>query len=270
MEERLRKGVGPIKTERMPSMMLPDQSGMSVPFIYEENDLATLCFCIGSVQSRMRQDQPDHLVLSYTRTMMAFLLFNRCPEAIAMIGLGGGSMAKWCYRELPLTDITVVEINPHVIALRDYFYVPPDNERFRVDCEDGAKYVARKCSELDVLLVDGFDADGQPPELCTQEFYVACRNALTRDGVMVVNLCGWGDRINISRIRDAFGDCVLVITPHDDGNRVVFAWKGRPMCHGENAGTICMKIKEFEYHPKFKGLHQAPPKSENQGRCKGL
>lgn len=252
MEERLTRGVDSIKVDSGISLMLPVESGVSVPFIYEENDLATLYFCIGSVQSQMRQDRPDHLVLSYTCTMMAFLLFNRCPKAIAMIGLGGGSMAKWCYRELPSTDITVAEINPHVIALRDYFYVPPDNERFRVNCEDGAKYVAKKSNELDVLLVDGFGADGQPPELCTQEFYAACWNALTGCGVMAVNLCGWGDRTNISRIKNAFDDRALVVTPHDGGNRVVFAWKGRPMWHEENAGTISMKIKEFEYHPKFK------------------
>lgn len=251
MEERLRRGVDSIKADSRFSLMLTDESGMFVPFIYEENDLATLCFCIGTIQSQMRQDRPDHLVLSYTRTMMAFLLFNRCPKTIAMIGLGGGSMAKWCYSELPFADITVAEINPHVIALRDYFYVPPDNERFRVHCEDGAKYVARQSNELDVLLVDGFDAEGQPPELCSQEFYDACRDALTGYGVMVVNLCGWGDRINISRIRNAFDDCVLVVTPHEGGNRVVFAWKGPPIWHGENAGTISMKIKEFEYHPKF-------------------
>lgn len=250
MEERMTGGVDPIKVDGGFSVMLPDASGMSVPFIYEEGDLATLYFCIGSVQSQMRQDQPDHLVLSYTRTMMAFLLFNRWPKSIAMIGLGGGSMAKWCYRQLPSTDITVAEINPHVIALRDYFYVPPDNERFRVICEDGADYIARTDNELDVLLVDGFGTDGQPPELCTQEFYHACRNALTRSGVMVVNLCGWGDRINISRIKKAFDGRALVVVPHDGANRVVFAWKEGPMWHEENAGAIFMKIKEFEYHPK--------------------
>lgn len=251
MEERMTGGVDPIKVDCGFSAVSPDESGMCVPFIYEEDDIATLYFCMGSVQSQMRQGRPHHLVLSYTRTMMAFLLFNPCPKAIAMIGLGGGSMAKWCYRQLPSTDITVAEINPHVIALRDYFYVPPDNERFRVNCEDGAKYVARTYNELDVLLVDGFGADGQPLELCTQEFYHACRDALTPSGVMVVNLCGWGDRINISRIKSAFDDRALVVTPHDGGNRVVFAWKERPMWHEEDAGSISMKIKEFEYHPKF-------------------
>ena len=55
---------------------------------------------------------------------------------------GGGSLAKFCYRHLPDTCITVVEINPHVIALRDEFKVPPDDRRFRVVEADGVHFAA--------------------------------------------------------------------------------------------------------------------------------
>src|SRR5260370_35455070 len=76
------------------------------------------------VQSQMLASDPNFLVLSYTRTMMAFMLFNKEPKRIAMIGLGGGSMSKWCYHELPKTDIAVIEINQMVVSLRDKFYIP--------------------------------------------------------------------------------------------------------------------------------------------------
>ena len=49
----------------------------------------------------MSLDEPDALVTAYTRKMMAFLLFNPAPKRIAMVGLGGGSLAKFCYRNLP-------------------------------------------------------------------------------------------------------------------------------------------------------------------------
>ena len=104
-------------------------------------------FQIGEIQSEMLASDPNFLVLSYTRTMMAFILFNREPKHIAMIGLGGGSMPKWCYSQLPEADMTVIEINPKVIALRDQFYIPADDNRFRIICGDGADYVAR-ISEL--------------------------------------------------------------------------------------------------------------------------
>jgi spermidine synthase len=49
-------------------------------------------------------------------------------------------------------------------------------------------------------IVDGFDINGQPPELCSQGFYDECYRSLTPSGLMVVNLCGWEGDVNISRI----------------------------------------------------------------------
>jgi spermidine synthase len=196
------------------------------PIVYQDEDRLTLQFQIGEIQSEMLAHNPNFLVLSYTRTMMAFLLFHSDPRRIAMIGLGGGSMPKWCYRQLPSADITVIEINPKVIALRDEFHIPPDDYRFRVICEDGADYVARTSELTEVLLVDGFDIHGQPPQLCSQEFYDHCHRALAPDGLLVVNLCGLEDRRSIERIQRSFDDRVLVALPEDGDNKVVFAIKG--------------------------------------------
>jgi len=197
------------------------------PRVYEDGDSVTLQFQIGEIQSQMLTSEPNFLVLSYTRTMMAFLLFNKEPKRIAMIGLGGGSISKWCYHELPKTDLTVIEINQMVISLREQFYIPADDHRFRVICGDGADYVADTTDSPEVLLVDGFDVHGQPPQLCSQEFYDDCYRALSPDGLLVVNLCGLGDQLLLDRIRRSFDDRVLVVIPRDDGeNRIVFAVKG--------------------------------------------
>lgn len=231
------------KREDKLSIVESEDSSLQPPFIYEDEETVSLYFQIDSVQSRMREDAPDDLVLSYTRTMTAFLLHNWRPQKLAMIGLGGGSMAKWCYRSLPRTDITVVEINPHVIALRDRFYIPQDDERFRVLCEDGADYILRTSNQLDVLLVDGFDIDGQPPQLCSQNFYDDCYEALTPSGIMVVNLCSWEDRTNLGRIRKSFADRVLAVKPEDSSNHVVFASKSEPVWQDERRNSFLMNLK---------------------------
>jgi spermidine synthase len=202
------------------------------PIVYEDGDSLTLQFRLGEIQSEMLVSDPNFLVLSYTRTMMSFLLFHREPRRIAIIGLGGGSIPKWCFHELPATDITVIEIDPRVISLRDQFRIPADDGRFRVLCEDGADYVARtqdapEALLPEVLLVDGFDSHGQSPQHCSQTFYDDCYRALAPDGLLVVNLCGPGDQQIIERIRRSFHDRVLIVVPREDGeNRVVFALKG--------------------------------------------
>jgi spermidine synthase len=206
----------------------PRRFAATEPIVCEDGDSVTLQFRIGEIQSEMLVSDPNFLVLAYTRTMMDFMIFNEKPERIVIIGLGGGSIPKWCFHELPETDITVIEINPKVIALRDYFHLPADDDRFRIICEDGADYVAWAHDSADVLLVDGFDLHGQPPQLCSQQFYDGCYRALAPDGLLVVNLCGPEDGQLLERMRRSFDDRVLVVIPREDGeNRVVFASKGK-------------------------------------------
>jgi spermidine synthase len=197
------------------------------PRVYQDGDNLSLQFHIGEIQSEMRASDPNLLVLSYTRTMVAFTLFHPEPKRIAIVGLGGGSIPKWCYKQLPATDITVIEISSMVISLREQFYIPADDDRFRVICGDGADYVASTEDSPEVLLVDGFDIHGQPPQLCSQEFYEDCYRALAPDGVLVVNLCSSVFQQPIDRIRRTFDDRVLIVTPQDGENKVVFAVKGR-------------------------------------------
>lgn len=209
------------------------------PFVYETLTTKALHFSISEIQSRMQSLKPLALDLDYTRTMMGFLLFNDRPSAIGMIGLGGGSLAKFCRSYLPKARIDVVEINPHVIALRDVFHVPRDDGLFKVHRGDGADFVHSPPHRLDVLLVDGYDPDGIPPALCSQAFYDDCRDALQPSGVVVVNLhmghCDYD--LHVERIRRAFDGGVVVVRDQDCGNSIVFGCAGR-LLHRARAAQV--------------------------------
>ena len=199
---------------------------MSKPFVQETRHYKSLHFDLSEVQSRMLKNKPDTLVVDYTRTMMAFLLFNSQPRRIAMLGLGGGSLAKFCYRQLPRTRIDVVEINPAVIALRDAFEVPPDDERFRVHLGDGARFLLETTRRYDVVLLDAYSRRGLPRAMTTQAFYDSCRDALVHDGMLVMNLFCRNSQAHIDRIRESFGQAPLSIQEEDGTNRIVFATAG--------------------------------------------
>jgi len=207
-----------------------DKCGDSSPFVceYEGSEYegaVCLHFNAFEVQSAMYKNAPDELVLGYTRTMMNFLLFNKHPRYVGMIGLGGGSLPKACYRRLPEAIINVAEINPEVIALRDFFFIPANDDRFAVFCEDGAEFIQRQPGRFDVLLVDGFDSTGQPPQLCSEQFYEDCFHSLTPRGLLVVNICA-GQHL-ISRVRKAFGNQIIVTDSEATStNTIVFAGKG--------------------------------------------
>ncbi|WP_269633990.1 transferase [Pelomonas sp. BJYL3] len=199
------------------------------PYVRETLDSKSLHFCMDEIQSTMHLMAPDALALAYTRTMMGVLLFNPRPATLAMIGLGGGSLAKFCHRHLPATRIKVLEINPHVLALRREFKVPDDDARFKVLLGDGADFVRFPPYQLDVLLVDGFDYHGQPPALCTQRFYDDCRDALQPGGLLAVNLhTGHVDfALHLARLERSFDGELLVISDEDCSNTIVIACRGR-------------------------------------------
>jgi spermidine synthase len=222
----------------------------SRPRIHQDGDCISLEFPNDDIQSQMLTSDPNHLVLTYTRAMMAFRFFHQEPEHIAMIGLGGGSMVKWCYQNHSAAAITVIEINPHVILLREQFHVPADDHRLRVIEGDGADYVATTKDSPDVLLVDGFDTYGQSPQLCSQQFYKHCYRALAADGLMVANLCGPEDQGSIDNIRNAFGGRTVIATPDDGENRIVFAFKGK-RSRGETlpAEELSEKLRDYVLTP---------------------
>jgi len=197
------------------------------PFIVDSGALRFLHFEFDKVQSLMRCDDPDTQCLRYTRKMMAFLLFNPQPRRILILGLGGGSLAKFCYRHLPSATITAVEIDPHVMALREEFRVPADDERFRVLQGDATRYVALRGPRKDVILVDTYDRHGAAPGLASAQFYLNARRRLTLGGVLVMNIHGDAhERADeFARIQGVFGKRVIALPVREDGNLIVLAFR---------------------------------------------
>jgi spermidine synthase len=166
------------------------------PLVRTEGGRRTLEFTPGDIQSAMRLSRPHALVLAYARAMMCFSLFVPRPTHILMVGLGGGSMAKFCRRHFPEARITVLELRADVIALREQFMVPPDDARFRVIHADAAEWIAAPQQQdcFDVIVVDGFDEAGLPPALSSRPFYAACRRRLLPAGVLVANVFSYDRR----------------------------------------------------------------------------
>jgi spermidine synthase len=200
-------------------------------YISEKFGVRSLHIGSDTIQSSMRIAKPWDLELSYTRSMMGFLLFRQAPAHVLMVGLGGGSLAKFIYQRMPCTEIEVVEINPRVLAIaRQCFLVPPDDARFRVVIGDGAEHVAREGRSFDVIAVDGYDGDSQVEELSSRRFYEDCRRRLDANGVLVVNLWGSDRAFNdtLQRIEAAFPAGTLCLPAHKPGNIIVFAFRQAP------------------------------------------
>ncbi len=194
------------------------------PYIVESNQFKALYFDGESTQSLMDMQAPIRLVVSYTETMMGFLLFHCDPKSIAMIGLGGGSLAKYCHHYLPGASILVLENNSKVIALKDKFHVPENSSHFKVLEIDGAAYLQGTKETFDVLLVDGYTKFGQAAQLCSEDFYASCRACLKPGGLLLINFSGAVglNQVYQERIDRVFAYPSVLVMEDDQMNQILF------------------------------------------------
>lgn len=202
------------------------------PFVVDDGEHLTLYLgSLDLMQTVMSKAEPEALLPGYGPRMMLCLLFMPAPRRIAMIGLGGGALVKFCLRQLPQVRITVLELDAAVIAWRDTFALPADGDRLDVRAMDGAAYVAEVREQVDLLMIDAFDTHGFAPALARRDFVVDAFEALTRSGMLVVNLAGPSAAYAgfVAAVGEVFDDRLLVVPVPEDGNHVLIAFKDPAM-----------------------------------------
>lgn len=195
-------------------------------FILDDGETRRLHFCPHAelIQTLMRIDDPDALVLDYAKCMMGFLLFNPQPQHIMIIGLGGGALSKFCYRQLPQSRVATLELSGDIIACKPWFLIPEDDARFSIIQADAGEYFAQAHESADVIMLDAFEGDDMVGSLCKAEFYSNLRNHLSSGGMLVVNACGPSSYAHIQLIRECFEGNVACVDVGEDNNHIVFAF----------------------------------------------
>jgi spermidine synthase len=193
------------------------------------------CLHLGAtewIQGSMLMDDPYSLDLEYVQRMMAWLLFVP-PTSVSkrhamQLGLGAAALTKFCHKKLRMKT-TVIELNPQVVAAcRGWFRLPFDNDKLQVIIEDAEQTVqdSRWHGTVDALQVDLYDHEAAGPVLDGEDFYAHCRQMLTEDGCMTVNLFGRDSSYerSLETLARVFGpEAVWAFKPTREGNTVVLA-----------------------------------------------
>lgn len=192
------------------------------------------CLHLGTewVQGTMLRDAPYDIELEYVQRMMAGLLFldaaTVAKKHALQLGLGSAALTKFCYKKLRMKT-TAIEINPQVVsACRLWFKLPPGDARLRVIVADAADEIRKPEHQgtVDLLHVDLYDHEAAAPVLDGADFYARCRDLLTEDGVMTVNLFGRDSSFeqSLTKMAEAFGpESIWAFRPTREGNTVVMA-----------------------------------------------
>ncbi|MDO5653903.1 MAG: spermidine synthase [Brachymonas sp.] len=211
---------------------MPPATALPEVQISEDRDSRYLHLDSPWVQGAMRLKDPLLLDLEYIQRMMAWLLFVE-PATVAdrhamQLGLGAASLTKFTSKKLGMLT-TCVELNPAVYrACRQWFRLPDNHAQLNVLLGDAGVEIAKPewRNAIDALQVDLYDHEAAAPVLDDADFYRACRDALTPEGCMTVNLFGRNSSFarSVEQIAQAFGEEALwAFKPTREGNTVVLA-----------------------------------------------
>ena len=184
------------------------------------------------IQGAMRIARPHQLELAYTREMMLGLLLrgsSRWPRRALLIGLGAASLLRFLHHHLPHCVLDVVEIDARVVACaRQFFRLPPEDERFTLHLADGAEFIAREGVAYDFIAVDGFDHKARAGALDSPDFYRAARARLSLEGVLAVNLLGSeaAKKRSTRWLGEVFGQRLFTFASADEGNVIALGAAG--------------------------------------------
>lgn len=179
-----------------------------------------------ALESAIDLKNPLDLIVPYTRTLYAPLLFQPEPKRVLMIGLGGAAFHRPFAEAFPDALLQTVELDPKVLELCETKLAFKPTEKTPVALMDGRMFVKRDRQKWDWLILDAFRGGFVPPHLKTEEFYRECAERLEDRGVFVSNLHPTSQLYysDVKTIRTVFPQVLLFQTP-GRGNVIAVAVK---------------------------------------------
>jgi len=218
----------------------------SVRYLYLQDKLA--------VQSQLDLQQKETLQLSYTRAMMSFLLFQAEPKSALLLGLGGGGIAHFLSYWFPDLKITAVDNNESIVSIGEKYFSLSTIPQLNIDITDASAYLRKpKQKNISVIFVDVHDGRCLPDFLYDAEFMAQCFQALSLDGVLVINLL-----INkeqeftdiLTALRTSFKGVSFCMTFKDQKNILLFAFRSPSLLDIDDLKAKASQCKK-KYHIEF-------------------
>ncbi len=177
----------------------------------------------------------DEFIYHEMLTHVPILAHGRVRRVL-IIGGGDGGMLEEVLKHAAVESVTLVEIDPQVIAFSKQYLGKIcgkafDDERTRVVIADGVDYVAACEDRYDLIITDSTDPIGPGEVLFTKRYYTACKSCLAPGGVLVTQngvpfLQGEELRGTLRILRQNFADasCYLATVPTYAGGPMAFGW----------------------------------------------
>lgn len=158
--------------------------------VVDSSDNKRTLYLNGMRHSQMDKDNPNDLVLKYSKFFHLGALFSPQLDNVLFVGGGGFSGPKNFLESYPDSLIDVVEIDSQVIDVAKKYFLLTEDIRLEIFNEDARTYLVNSDDKYDLIILDAFATDYVPFHLLTQEYFQILKEHLEPEGVIVSNMIG--------------------------------------------------------------------------------
>lgn len=141
-----------------------------------------------TIQTVMDLSKPYNPVLPHMHGMLLSLYYASEPKSILELGLGGGSLQRFFTHHFTECNIQSVEIDHKIIEYFNAFFANGVPNPLQKVTQEDAQEAIKQFHDIDMLFVDLFSGNAPPSFINDKTFYENCFNALSKDGIIVINL----------------------------------------------------------------------------------
>jgi spermidine synthase len=196
-------------------------------YVYQTRTSRILSFDGKIYQSSMKLKDINGLTLNYTQAMMAGLLFIPIVKTASIMGLGAGSMAKNLLSSFSELNIHAIEYREAVVKTAKKYFHLPDTDRLSIHIDDAENHIKSTNIKSDIIFSDLYTSEGMEPKQVQVSYLRDCKNALTKQGVLVLNI--WNTALKsqeeIDELLTLEFENRLLSFKVDSGNTIVLAFK---------------------------------------------
>ncbi len=234
--------------------------------VWQQYDRRWLDFNDGLIQSEIILNNPEILPLVLNRAMLAGVIFSELPKQVLLVGMGGGTTARYFASCFPDVVGDAVEKSKIVSELACSYFEFPVGHNWQIHTEDIIDYVQDCSQKYDLIIIDIAIEQKTPQWLVERDFLKQCRSLLTEQGHIALNLLV--DDSNeflhyLSAIRDTFSRQTACLSLPNYRNTVIFAFNNPPQNVPKEPALDLSKL-EAEWGLEFGEFHQQMLKDNPQ------
>ncbi|CEK10490.1 spermidine synthase [Legionella hackeliae] len=213
-------------------------------YVYQNFLFRWLKFNGTALQTLLNKYFPKRPGLYYVNSLTLFVRIN--PGNCCMFGLGGAGVAHVLSALEKPIKLTAVEYSREVITIAQQFFMTDRLPNLEIIHQDAQRFAQQTDRKFHHLLIDLFTDDVFPAQCKTEDFFSHCKEILTPEGILAVNLANRNEQWPIFQlIRKNFLKSTLAISVKKSANIIIFATK---------QGSVNYLIDLLKQHKKLKRL----------------